>query len=179
MHRHHVAGCGFACRLFDRGDEIGQLHAVRVADVHHAPRGHRRQAIALGYFVQTFGNCVNQQADAFNEVGHIGEVTLHIAVVINVDRITVQDRLCEFEQCHIGASPRAVDGKETEHRNGQVVEVSIGMCHRLCRLFRGSVEGHLVVRFDGFLIRHHRVRTIGRGGRSQQHMRGWIGAGGL
>ncbi|MPL96396.1 hypothetical protein SDC9_42574 [bioreactor metagenome] len=173
LHRHQVALGHPARRRLDRGDVIGQLHRLGIADVDDAPRRHRREAVALGHDAirGPHRHRVDQQADRLDQIGDIGEVALHVAVIVDIDRPAFEDRLGELEQRHVRPAPGTVDGEEAEHGDRQAEEMGIGMRHRLGRLLRRGIEGHLVIGLHHLAIGHLGVRAIGRGGGSEQHMR--------
>ncbi len=55
---------------------------------------------------------------AGDDVVHIGEVALHLAVAEDVDRPAGEDRLGELEERHVRPAPGAVDREEPEPVEG-------------------------------------------------------------
>ena len=68
------------------------------------------------------GGLIKHADDAFDNVINIGKVTAVFAVVKDLDRFARQYGFGEFEQRHVGSTPRAIDGKEAQAGGGQVVK---------------------------------------------------------
>jgi hypothetical protein len=58
-----------------------------------------------------------------DDIVNIGEVALHLAVVVDVNTFTFQHRFRELEQRHIRAAPRAIDGKEAQSGGWDAVKM--------------------------------------------------------
>ncbi|MNI56319.1 hypothetical protein D3C73_1113140 [compost metagenome] len=108
--------------------------------------------------------------DPLNDIVDIGKVTAQLAIVVNIDWLTSQHGLGEFEQRHIGAPPRAIDGKETQASGRDTIQMRIGMRHQLIGLLRCRIERDWVI--DGILggKRHFTVHAINRAGRGIDQM---------
>ena len=89
-------------------------------------------------------------------------------MVVDINWLTFEDRLGEFEQCHIRPAPWAVDREKPKQCGGDVKEMGIGMRHHFVGFLGCRIERHLCVAFLRFGIGHRLIRAIGGGGRSDQ-----------
>ena len=98
----------------------------------------------------------------FNDVIHIREVALAIAVVEDLDRLAFTKIVGEAEICHVWATGRTIDGEEAETCAGDVVELAVGVRHKLVALLGSGIEADgvidLIFRAVGYLF----VATIYR-----------------
>ena len=104
----------------NRIDKIHQADLVAVADIDHAERRYRGQAVARWNIRCTFGthrHSIDQQTDAAHQILDIGKIAPHIAIVINLDRRAFDDPLSELEQRHVGAAIGAINGEKAKHRH--------------------------------------------------------------
>ena len=108
--------------------------------------------------------------DAAHQVGHVGEVAVHLAVVVDVDRRAFENALGELEQRHVRAAPRAVDREEAEHGRRQVPQVRVTVPHRLVRLLGRGVERELRVALLALIERHLLVRAVDRARAGHEQM---------
>jgi hypothetical protein len=76
-----------------------------------------------------------------HDVVHIGEVALHAALAIDVDRLALEHGLGELEERHVGAAPGAIDGEEPKACGRNAEQVGIGVRHGLIGELAGGVEG--------------------------------------
>ncbi len=87
--------------------------------------------------------------NALDDVVDVCKVSLHLAVIVNIDRFAAQDRTSEQIQRHIRSAPRTIHGKEPQASRGQLIEVAIAVSHELVRLLRRRVQTqrmiHIVV----------------------------------
>ena len=56
------------------------------------------------------------------------------------DGVALQNRAGKFEQRHIRSTPGTIYCKKTEHRHWQIVQMRVGMRHRLCRFLCSGVK---------------------------------------
>jgi len=63
----------------------------------------------------------------FHDIIDIGEVPLHAAVVVNLYRLTANDRIGKLEISHVRAAPGPVYGEESQTGDGHVIEVAVGV----------------------------------------------------
>lgn len=82
--------------------------------------------------------------NSFDNVVDVGEVPLHVAVVVQRNRGSVQDRAGEFEQGHVRASPRTVDREKTQAGRRNSEERGVGTGHQFTALFRRGVKTYRV-----------------------------------
>ena len=59
-------------------------------------------------------NHLDQPYDPFDKVIDIGEVALHPALAVDVDRPAFEDGIDELEQRHVRPAPGAVNGEEAK-----------------------------------------------------------------
>ena len=59
--------------------------------------------------------------DSLNNVIHVGEITLAVAVVEDLYRFAFYQLIGKAKVCHIRATCRAIDGEEAEAGAGDVV----------------------------------------------------------
>src|SRR4029077_17879351 len=99
---------------------MGELFRVTIADiVNPRRRTGRRPAIRR--------SLVGKAQDDPGYIIDIGKVAPHPAMVKELDRSALEDRLGEQEHRHIGPSPRPVDGEKPQTCYRKTIEVAIGM----------------------------------------------------
>ena len=105
-------------RLYSRADveRVGVMQGhladgLAAADIYDAPGGIGRQGIVLPDWLPLDRRRIDQAHDALHEVIDIGEVALHSALTVNLDRFVGQNRTNEFVERHVGPSPGAVYGE--------------------------------------------------------------------
>ena len=173
LHRHVVPDRPDPEGVLDRVDEVEQLHLVRVTDVDDPERRDRGQAVVVGYLLwilRSLGYRIHQHPDPPNQVTDVGEVAVHVAVVVDIDRPPVEDRVDELVVGEVGSSPGPVDREEPEHRGREVPEVGVRVGHRLVGLLGRGVDRELGIRLVGLGKRHLLVRAVDRAGRGHQQM---------
>ena len=109
------------------------------------------------------GGLIKHVDDTFNNVVDVGKVTAVFAVVKDLDRLARQYGFGELEQRHVGSTPRAIDGKETQAGGGQAVQVAIGVGHQLVGFFAGGIQAERVVHIVVHRERHGSVGAINAG----------------
>src|SRR3546814_15852411 len=98
-------------RHFDRTDKFGKLFGAVIPDVVKPVR--RRETTRL-LAVVVFGRVIERQDDAVDDIVDEGEITKHVAVIIDVDRPALENRLGEFPDRHVGPPPRAINREEAK-----------------------------------------------------------------
>src|SRR5690242_19647581 len=76
---------------------------------------------------------------ALDDVVDIGEVSLHAAVVEDVDRLACEYGLGEDEQGHVRSAPWSVDREEPQTSRGQPEKMAVGMGHQFVGLLAGGI----------------------------------------
>ena len=138
---------------------------MRIADVDYPPWRHRGKTVVCIDVLRAVDpdwGCIDKATNSLDQIIDIGEVAHHLAIIVDVDRLTIQHCLGEFEQGHVGPAPRTINREKAKHRHRQAVEMRIAVRHRLGRFLGRGVEGHLMVRLHPFAIRHFRIGAIGR-----------------
>src|SRR6185436_15721270 len=69
-------------------------------------------------------------------------VALHIALVVDVYRFALHDRLRETIRGHVRSSPRPIDSKETQSGGRQSKQMAISVGHQFVRLLRRRVQAY-------------------------------------
>ena len=101
--------------------------------------------------------------NSLHDVIHVGEVTLAIAVVEDLDFLPFQQFVGEPEIGHVGTATRTIDREETETRTGDVIQFRVSMGHQLIALFCGGIEADGIVHLVVCGIGHFLVAAIDRG----------------
>ena len=130
---------GFAPEvLLQQGDKAHERHGGAVPDVvNDGGSAGIVFACALGV--------VDDLLDAVDDVVDVSEVAGKFAVVEYFYRLPVSNGIGKKEGCHVGASPRSIDGKEAQSDGLDAVEVGVGVCHEFVALFGGSVKADRMV----------------------------------
>ena len=96
-----------------------------------------RETVGAGLLLR----CAAHDADdSFDDVVDVGEVTLAVSVVEDLDAVALHEAVRRREVEHVRATGRAVDGEEAEAGGWDVVELRVGVGHELVALFRCGVE---------------------------------------
>ena len=91
--------------------------------------------------------------NAVDNVVNVGEVSLQVSVIKDLDWQPVHDVVSEAEVGHVGSARRSVNGKESKSRHWNAVKLRIAVCHDFIRLFGCCVEADRVIRWVG-LTKH-------------------------
>jgi len=140
--------------------EVEQIFRVVVADVVDLVR---REGEAV-FAVLLFGGVLHHAHDAFDDVIDECEVALAFAVVENLDGLAGFELVGEAEVGHVRAACGAVDGKEAKSGARDVVELAVGVCHKLVALFGGGVQRDRIVDFVVGGVRYLLVAAVHAGG---------------
>ena len=101
---------------------------------------------------------IDQPHHRFDDVVDVSEIPAHVAVVEQLDRRSLEDRLREDEHRHVRPAPGTVHGKEAQAGRGNSVEMAVGVRHQLVGFLRRSIEADRMI--DVVL---HRERQLGVG----------------
>ena len=81
-------------------------------------------------------------------------------MVVNLDRLAVENGLEELHRRHIRATPRAIDCEETQTRRAQTVQMAIDVAHQLVRLLGGRIQADGMVHGVGLAVREFVVQAV-------------------
>ena len=140
------------------GHEVKEIFGRVVADVIYLVRGNGQSVLA----VLLLGGVLHDTHHSLHDVVDIGEVTLAVAIIENLDGLTFHQFVGEAEVSHVGTAGGAIDGEEADAGRGDVVELRVGMGHQLVALLRGGVEAYGVVHLVVCRIGHLLVAAIDR-----------------
>ena len=127
--------------FLEDGDEIEKVLGVGVADVIDSIRWNG-ESVLTGLFL---GGVLHHSAYSFHDVIDVGEVTLTVAVVEDLDDIALHEFIGETEVGHVGTASRTIDGEETEAGGGDVIELAVSMGQQFVALLRGGIKRHGVI----------------------------------
>lgn len=154
--------------FFQRADKVHELFRLVVADVVHL--------VPVSHVVRLRG-IAEHILHAADDVVDVGEVAVHIAVVVNLDGFAPDNFIGEFEIRHVRAAEGAVYSEEAQARGGDAVEMAVGIGHELVRFLRRRVEAdgviHVVRGSEGRLPLH---AVHGGAGREEQVLHGMMAA---
>lgn len=85
---------------------------------------------------------IQHQKNALNDVVDIGKITAHVAMVEYMNWLALYDGFHENKGCHVGSSPRAIDGEKAKTCGRKTIEFAIGVGHKLIALFCCSIEAY-------------------------------------
>ena len=109
-----------------------------------------------GGFRRGFRSTLHHAHDALNDIIHIGEVAATIAIVENLDGVTLQQLIGKAKVGHVRAAGRAIDREEAQTCGGDIVEFGIAMGKELVALLGSGIEAdriiHAVVGAEGHLL---------------------------
>src|SRR5680860_486972 len=113
--------------------KVGKLYSIVVTDIINL--------VELSICNRLFQNT----GDALDDVVNVSEVPFHFAVVEYLNRTVVYNRVSKKENGHIGATPRAIDGKKPKPRCGNIKEMTIGVRHQFVTLLAGSIQTYWMI----------------------------------
>lgn len=140
------------------GHEVENVLGRVVADVVHLVRGDGESILA----VLLLRGVLHDAHHSLHDVVNIGEVALAVAIVEYLDGLAFHQLVGEAEVSHVGTTCGAIDGEETEAGRGDVVELAIGMSHKLVTLLGSSIKRYRVVNLVVCRIRYLLVAAIYR-----------------
>src|SRR3989344_2110575 len=114
------------------------------------------------YLVSARGLAFENGDNARDDVRYVREATTHLATVVDIDRLTREDTLGEFEEREVGPAPNTVDREESQADELDAIEAMVGMGKELVGALGGTVDGHRLVNAVVFMHRRLRVLAIDR-----------------
>src|SRR5450432_3860876 len=122
LHRQHILYRRAAQRLLQKFYYISKLFRVVIADIVNPRRRTARAPIVCR-------NVIDKTQYYTGDVVDMGEVAAHSAMVKELDRLALDNRPGEQKNRHIGPSPWAVNGKESQAGDRQAIKMGVGMSH--------------------------------------------------
>ena len=101
----------------------------------------------------------------------MGEVTIHVAIVVNINRPPFEHGINKLIKRQIRAPPSTVDGKKAEHCCRNIPQMRIGMGHGLIGFFRCGIDGQRCIGLVIFMKGHLSIGAIYRRCRRHHQMR--------
>ena len=86
-------------------------------------------------------------------------------MVVEVDRVAVEDGAGEREQSHVGPAPGSVDGEEAQAGRWDAEQVRVAVRHQFVGALGGGVQADRMVGGAGFGERNMAVEAVHRAGR--------------
>ena len=138
--------------LLEDIDKVQQVLGLATADVVDGIRRDGKPVLAVLFF----WGFAHHPDDAFHDVIDIGEIPTAVAVVVDLDGLTLQQFVGEAEIGHVRAPCGTVDGEEAEARGRDIVKLGIAVGEELVALLSRRIQAHRivhpVVRAEGHLL---------------------------
>src|ERR1700682_4127750 len=83
--------------------------------------------------------------DTLDNVVDVGKVALHLAIVENLDRLTLEHGSREQHRRHVRPSPGALNGEKTQAGRRHAVEMAVTVRHQLVGFFRRGGEAYPMI----------------------------------
>lgn len=161
LHWQELLLCRLADGLFQHLNEVHELLRLVVADV--------VDLVAVAELIR-LRRIAEHVLDARDDVIDIGEVAVHIAVVVNLDGLAPADLVSELEIRHIRTAERSVDREEAQPRRRNPIEMAVSVRHELIRLLRRRIEADRMVDIVRRRERRLLLIAIDRRARSKEQM---------
>ena len=113
-----------------------------------------------GFAVPCFRRFYQHFQNSLHHIVDIGEIALHIAMIIDMDRFALHNLLGKAPIGHIRPSPRSVNGEEPQACHWNIVEMRVTVGHQFIRLFRRCIERQRAVRRLAHRKGHLGIRAI-------------------
>ena len=75
-----------------------------------------------------------------NNVINVGEISLAMTIVENLDGLALTQLISKTEICHVWSSCRTIDIEETKPCRWNVIELRVGMSHKLIAFLGCCIE---------------------------------------
>ena len=105
------------------GDVVQKILWRAAADIVDGV-GRQREAVFTSLLL---GCALHDAEDAFDDVVDVGEVALHVAVVEDLDRAALGERVGGGEVKHVRAACGSVDCEEAEAGGRDIVELAVAV----------------------------------------------------
>lgn len=154
--------------------KVKQVLRLATTDVVYSIRRDGQAVLACAFC----GSLTHHPYYSFYDIIYISKISSAVAIVINLDSLTFQQFVGEAKVGHVGATSRAIDGKETQAGAGDIVELAVAMGHQLVALLSGGIKAdgiiYIIVCGEGNLLIaaiHATARSI------HQMLHGMVAAG--
>ena len=127
--------------LLEDIDKVQQVLGLSAADVVDGIRRDGKPVLA-GLLFRGFAH---DPDDAFHDVIDIGEIASAVAVVVDLDGLTLQQFVRESEIRHIRTSCRTVYGEEAKARGRDIVKFGIAVGKKLVALLSRCIQAHRII----------------------------------
>ena len=133
-------------------DKVQEILGRVIANVVHLIRWYWQSVFACCLFW-----CMLHDANySLDNVINVCEVAFAVAIIENLDGFAFHQFVGKTEVCHVRATGWTINGEETETCAGDVVELAVGVRHKLVALLRGGIEADgvidLIFRAVGYLL---------------------------
>ena len=133
-------------------DKVQEILGRVVANVVHLIRWYWQTVFACCLFW-----CMLHDANySLDNVINVCEVAFAVAIIENLYGFAFHKFVGETEVCHVWATGRTIDSEEAKACRRNVIELAIGMSHKLVTLLSGGIEADgvidLIFRAVGYLL---------------------------
>ena len=108
--------------------------------------------------------------DTLNNIVHIGEIPLAVAVIEDLDGLSLPQLVCKTKISHIRPAGGTINGEEPQSRGGNIIELAVGMGQQFIGLLGGRIQGNRIIHLLIGGIGHFFVGTIDTGGAGVHQM---------
>ena len=127
--------------LLEDIDKVQQVLGLAAADVVDGIRRDGKSILA-GLL---FRGLAHDTDYAFHDVIDIGEIAAAVAVIVDLDGLAFQQLVRESEIGHVRAPGRAVNGKETEARSRDIVQLGIAVGEEFVALLGRRIQANRII----------------------------------
>ena len=105
--------------------------------------GNRKTILAIFLFWRMLHNTYY----TFHNVIYIGEVTLTVTIIENLNSFAFTQFIGKTKVRHIRTTCRTIDRKETKTSRGYIIEFTISVCHQFITLLCNSIKTYRIIYF--------------------------------
>ena len=114
------------------------------------------------FSISAFRCALHDTNNTFHNIVHISKVTLAVAIVENLNRLTFQQLISETEVSHIRAASRPIYRKEAQTRRRNVVEFGICVSHQLVRFLSCRIQRNRIIYLIICAVRNFLIAAVDR-----------------
>ena len=96
----------------------------------------------------------------FYNIVYICKISAAVAIVEDLNGVTLQQLVRKPKICHVRTSGRTIDGKETQSCRWDIIQFRIAMCHQLVAFLGGSIQTHRIINSIIRRERHFLIAAI-------------------